>query len=114
MLNTAVTAADAVRHSSVFDPWGAFRVEAGPVIAHLKSCREKVLSRRKAAKDTQERWFGAEAVASLAVGEAAPPTVVRIADDVEVGDVRYVEEHIKLGLSCCNQSVLSPGKNKKR
>ena len=32
MLNTAVTAADAVRNSGRFDPWGAIGVEAGPVI----------------------------------------------------------------------------------
>ena len=55
MLNTAVTAADAVRNSARFDPWGAIRVEASPVIADLKSCREKILSRRKAMKDTRER-----------------------------------------------------------
>ena len=54
-LNTAVTAADAVRHSSKFDPWGAIGEEAGPVIADLKSCREKIVSRRKAVKDTRER-----------------------------------------------------------
>ena len=38
MLNTAVTAADAMRNSSKFDPWGAIGVEAVPVIADLKSC----------------------------------------------------------------------------
>ena len=37
MLNTAVTAADAVRNSAIFDPWGAIDVEAGPVVADLKS-----------------------------------------------------------------------------
>ena len=36
MLYTAVTAADAVRNSSKFDPWGAIDVEAGPVNADLK------------------------------------------------------------------------------
>ena len=46
MLNTAVTAADAVRNSASFDPWGAIDVEAGPVVADLKSCREKVMSQR--------------------------------------------------------------------
>ena len=55
MLNSAVTAADAVRHSSKFDHWGANGVEAGPVNADLKSYREKIVSRRKAVKDTQER-----------------------------------------------------------
>ena len=35
MLNTAVTAADAVRNSDRFDPWGAIGVEAGPAIADL-------------------------------------------------------------------------------
>ena len=71
MLNTAVTAADAVRNSARFDPWGGIDVEAGPVVADLKSCREKVMSQRKAMKDTRERWFSAETVASSAVGESA-------------------------------------------
>ena len=112
MLNTAVTAADAVRNSAHFDPWGATGVEAGPVIMDLKSCREKILSQRKAMKDTRERWFTAETVASSAVGEISPRTTVRISDVVEVGDVQYVAEHEKLGLPCCSRS--SPGKGKKR
>ena len=112
MLNNAVTAADAIRNSDRFNPWGAIDVEAGPVIADLKSCREKTLSQRKAVKDTRERWFSAETVASSAVGESAPRTTVRISDVVEVGDVQYVAEHEKLGLPCCSRS--SPGKGKKR
>ena len=52
MLNTAVTAADAVWNSSKFDPWGARGVEASRVIADLKSCQEKIVSQRKAVKDT--------------------------------------------------------------
>ena len=68
MLNTAVTAADAVRNSDRFDPWGDIDVEAGPVIADLKSCREKILSQRKAVKDTRELRFSAETVASSVVG----------------------------------------------
>ena len=92
MLNTSVTAPDAVRNSDRFNPWGAIDVEAGPVIADLKSCREKILSQRKAVKDTRERWFSAETVASSAVGERAPRTTVRISDVVEVGDVQYVAE----------------------
>ena len=112
MLNTAVTAADAVRNSDRFDPWGAIDVEAGPVVADLKSCRKKILSQRKAVKDTPEGWFSAETVASSAVGESAPRTTVRISDNVEVGDVQYVAEHEKLGLPCCSRS--SPGKGKKR
>ena len=64
ILNTAVTAADDVRNSSNFDHWGAIGVEAGPVIADLKRCREKIVSRRKTARDTRERWFSAETVAS--------------------------------------------------
>ena len=112
MLNTAVNAADAVQNSARSNPWGAIDVEAGPVIADLKSCREKILSQRKAVKDTRERLFSAETVASSAVGESAPRTTVRISDVVEVGDVQYVAEHEKLGLPCCSQS--SPGKGKKR
>ena len=114
MLNAAVTAADAVRNSARFVPSGVIDVEAGPVIADLKSCREKVMSQRKAMKDTRERWFSAETVASSAVGESAPRTTVRIFDVVEVGDVQYVAEHEKLGLPCCSRSTSSPGKSKKR
>ena len=102
MLNTALTDADAVRNNSKFDPWGAIGVEAGPVIASLRSCREKIVSRRKAVKNTQERWFGAETVASSAVGETEGRTTVRISDVAEVGDVQYVEEREKLGLPCCS------------
>ena len=114
MLNAAVTAADVVRHSSEFDPWGEIRLEASPVIADLKSCQEKIVSRRKAVKDTRERWFGAETLASSAVGEAASRTTLRISYVAEVGDVQYVEELIKLGLPCCSRSVSSPGKSKRR
>ena len=112
MLNTAVTAADTVRNSSGFDPWGAINVSAGPVIADSKSCREKIMSQWKAVKDTRERWFSSETVASSAVGESARRTSVRISDVVKVGDVQYAAEHEKLGLPCCSRS--SPGKSKKR
>ena len=92
MLNTALAAAaDAVQNSSEFDPWRAIGVEAGPVIADLMSCREEVVLRRKAVKDKRERWFSPETVASSAVDEAAPRTIVRISYVVEVGDVQYIE-----------------------
>ena len=102
MLNTAVTAADAVRNSARLDPWEALGVEAGHVIADLKSCREKIVIRRKAVKDTRERWFDAKTVASSAVGETAPRTTVCISDVIEVGDVQYVKEHEKFSLPCCS------------
>ena len=114
MLITAVTDADAVRNNARFDPWGATGVEAGPVSADLKSCCEKILSGRKAIKHTRKRWFSAETVTSLAVGETAPRMTVRISDVVEVGDVQYVAEHEKFGPSCCSRSASSPGKSKKR
>ena len=114
MLNTAVTAADAVQNNARFDPWGSIGVEAGPVIADLKSRQEKIVSRRKGAKDTRERWFSAETITSSAVGETAPRTTVRNSDVVEVGDVQYVAEHEKLVLPCCSRSASSPGKSKKR
>ena len=97
-----------------FDIWGAIGVEAGPVIANLKSCREKIVSRREVARDTRERWFSAETVASSAFGETAPRTSVRISDVVEVGDVHHVGEHEKFGLPCCGRSASSPAKSKKR
>ena len=65
-------------------------------------------------RDTRERWFGAETVASSAVDETAPRTTVCISDVVEVGDVQYFEEHEKLYLSYCSRSASNPGKNRKR
>ena len=88
MLNTAVTAADVLRHSSEFDPWGAIGVEADHVIADLKSCQEKVVWRKNAVKDTRERRCGAETVASSAVGEVSPRTTVRNSGVVEIGEVQ--------------------------
>ena len=58
--STAFAAADAVRHSSKVDPWGVIGVEVGPVIANLKSFREKVVLRNMTVKVRRERWFGAE------------------------------------------------------
>ena len=72
------------------------------------------MSRRKAVKNTQERWFGEETVASSAAGEVAPRTTVRISDVVEVGGFQYVEEHNRLDLPCCSRSVSSPWKRKKK
>ena len=114
MLNTAVTAADDVRNTAKFDPWGAIGVEAGPVNVDLKSCREKIVSRTKAVKDTRERWFGAETVASSAVGETTPRITFRISDVVEVGDLSYDKEHDHFGLPCWSRSVSSPRRRKKR
>ena len=114
MLNTAVTAAAAVRNSARFDTWGAIGAKAGPVIADLKSCREKTVSRRRAVRDARERWFSAETVASSAFGETSPRTTIRISEIVEVGDVQYVAVHEKLGLPCCSRSASIPGKSRKR
>ena len=114
MQNNDVNAADAVWNSAKFDPWGAIGVEAGPVIADLKSCRDKILSRRKAVKDTRQRCCGAETVASSAVVDTVPRTTVRLSDDFEVGGMQYLEQHDKLDLPCCSQSASSPGKSKKR
>ena len=103
MLKTRVTAADDVRNTAKFDPWGAIGIEAGSVIADLKSCPEKIVSRRKVVRGTRERWFSAYTVASSAVGETAPRTTVRISDVVEVRDVQHVQEKEKLGLPCCSR-----------
>ena len=110
MFSTSVTAADALRHSSEFDPWGAIGIEVGSVIADLRSCLKKVVLRRKAFKDTRERWFRVETVAS----SAASSSTVRISDVVEVENVEYVKEQDKRGLHCCSRSLSSPGKSEKR
>ena len=113
-LNTAIAAADVVQHSSEFGLWRATGLKAGPVIADLKSCREKALLWKKTVKDTRERWFGADSVASWVDGESAPLTTVVIFDVVAVGDVQYKDKRHERGLPCCSGSVSIPGKRKKK
>ena len=59
----------------------------------LEACREKVLLRQKTATVTRERWFAANSVASSVVDEAAPRTILRISDMLEVRDVQCVREY---------------------
>ena len=87
-------------------------------ISWPRSCRSEVVPRKnfitkKAVKGTPKRWFGAETVASTAVGETASWTTVCISDVVDVGDVQNDEEHDQLFLLCCSWSASSPRKCKK-
>ena len=81
-----------------------------PLVADLKSWGLQ----RKTVKVTHERWYGADSVASSAVGEVAPRTPECISDVFELGDVQYVNEHHKVGRGCCSRSVSRPGKCKQR
>ena len=110
MLNTADAAADVSRQCAHFDHWRAIGVEVGPVVTDLNSFRKKIVLRMKVVKVTREGWFGAESVASSVVGETMPSTTVRISDVVEVGHVRFFEEHKKLGPPCRSQFLSIPGK----
>ena len=96
MFNTAFAPEDAVQHGSNFDLWRCIGVEAGPVIVDLKTCREKVSPPRKTVKDTRERWFGVQSMATSVIGKAAPCLYPRISD------VQYIDEHHKLGFFCCS------------
>ena len=113
MLNTSFASADAVQHSSEFNPWRAIVVETVPVIADLKACCEKALLRKKAVEVMRERWFGADRIASSVVGEAAPSTSVCISDAMEIGDAHSFDVHHKFGLLSCSRSVSSPVEGKK-
>ena len=66
-----------------------------------------------AVRDTRERWFSAETVASSAVGDTVPRMTVHISDVVEVGDVQYVAEHEKLGLPGCSDLRQVPRRAKR-
>ena len=67
-----------------------------------------------AAEEDTGRWFGADAVASLAVGEAALCTIVRISDVIEVEGVQYVGKQHKLGLPCDRVDLCQVAENVKR
>ena len=110
MLITANATADDVRHSYEFHHLRAIGVEAGSIIADLKSCRKKFSLPRKTVKDTRESWFGADSDASSVVNKVALRNTVRMSDVVGVGDVQYNDKHPKLGLAFCSRFLPSPTK----
>ena len=66
--------------------------------------------RRNISKESRERWFDVDSVASFLVGQGTVRGGVRISNIVEVGDVRYLDDSHNIGLPGNSGSHWSPGK----
>ena len=87
MLSESVAIADSISSSPVYAPWSVVATaSSSQVIADMCSCWDRVVLRRRSAKDTSERWHHGS---SPRVETASRPGV-RISDIVEEGRVEYV------------------------
>ena len=87
MLSESVAIADSITASPVYAPWCVVEsASASQVIADMCTCWNRVLLRRRTAKDTSERWYHGGSPPS----ETASRPGVRISDVVEEGRVEYV------------------------
>ena len=104
-MNAAFAFAGDICTRSHFDPWENVRDRpSSEIVADLKRCREDFLIRLKSSKDTSERFFGPESVASFVVDERTGRLGVRFSKLFEVGDVQFRSDEPEpldlLGSSC--------------
>ena len=77
----------AIADSPVYGPWSVVAsASASQVIADMCACWDRVVLRRRSAKDTSERWYHGGTPRS----ETASRPGARISDFVEEGRVEYV------------------------
>ena len=87
MLSESVAIADSITSSLVYAPWSVVESAcASQVITDLCACWDRVVLRRRTAKDTSERWYHG----GTPRNERAPRPGVRLSDVVEEGRVGYV------------------------
>ena len=86
ILCESVGISDKITSSPVYAPWNIVETAcAGQVIIDLRACWDRVVLRRRTAKDTSERWYHGGTPGS----ETASEPGVRISDVVEEGRVEY-------------------------
>ena len=87
MLSEFVAIAGSITSSPVYAPWSVVAsASASQVISDLCACWDRVVLRRRSAKDTSERWYHGGTPRS----ETASRPGVRISDVVEEGRIEYV------------------------
>ena len=87
MLSESVSIADSITSSPVYAPWSVVEsASARQVINDLCACWDRVVLRRRTAKDTSERWYHGGTPRS----ETASRPGMRTSDVVEEGRVEYV------------------------
>ena len=87
LLSESVAFADSITYSPVYAPWIIVESTcASQVITDLRACWDRVVLRRRLAKDPSERWYQG----STPRNETASRPGVKISDIVEEAGVEYV------------------------
>ena len=87
MSSESAAIADSILTSPVYAPWSVVEsASTSQVISDLCGCWDRVVLRRRSAKDTSERWYHGGSPRS----ETASRPRVRISDVVEEGRFEYV------------------------
>ena len=87
MLSESVAIADSITSSPVYAPWIIVESpSASQVITDLCACWDRVVLRRRTAKDTSERWYHG----GTPRRETASRPGLRISNVIEEGPVEYV------------------------
>ena len=111
MLSESVAIADSIASSPVYAPWSVVAsASASQVIADMCSCWDRVVLRRRSAKDTSERWRHG----STPRAETSSSPGVRISDVVEEGRVEYVPVGPPVLGSPGPSKISSPSSKRKR
>ena len=111
MLSESVAIADSVTSCPVYAPWSVVAsASASQVISDLCTCWDRVVSRRRTAKETSERWYHGGTPRS----ETASRPGVRMSDVVEEGRVEYVPVGPPALGSLGPSKIFSPSSKRKR
>ena len=87
MLSESVAITDSITSSPVYAPWSVVEsASANQVITDLCACWDRVVLRRRTAKDTSERWYHG----GTPRNQTASRPGVRLSDAVEEGRVEYM------------------------
>ena len=87
MLSESIAIADSITSSPVYAPWSVVEsASASQVISDLCACWDRMVLRRRTAKDTSERWYHGSTPRS----ETASRPRVRISDIGEEESLEYV------------------------
>ena len=111
MLSESVAIADSITTSPVYASRSVVAsASASQVIVDMCACWDRVVLRRRSAKDTSERWYHGGTLRS----ETASRPGVRISDVVEEGRVEYVQVGPPVLGSPGPSKIRSPSSNSKR
>ena len=111
MLCESVAIADSITSSPVYAPWSVVAsASSSQVIADMCSCWDRVVARRRSAKDTSERWHHE----NTSRVETTSRPGVRISDVVEEGRVEYEPVGAPVLGSPGPSKISSPSSKRKR